>query len=503
VLDVQRLLVVGQKNDGTAISGEVYKDFFTNNAFYGLFGQDSQVTSMLLAVKDTIYVSPVYPAVYAIGISDAVGTAATGSISFTNDAESDGVIVFVAGSKKRNTYRLEVTKGDTAIDIATALEAAITASEFSLVTPLVTVSTVALTAVNSGTQGNHISLQYTSTVEGVAIALTEMSGGATNPSALVSIQNALIGTRYQTIVISKDLFDFEGIVSYIEGLFDVTYPILKDGMLLYGLTGTYMDMLSEVQTRNNKCINCVWERKVTDQLDHIGAVHLEMPAVYAAMIAAFRALKLTDGSDIRSFLSAPATSSDNYGGMHSATFPYAGTKMPLLEQAKVSLLASDQEILDAETYGASVFGNDAGSLDVVMGRMVTPHKTDSRGKENLSFKYLNNYDQQVTCREYIRYQIKEAFKQSRLTSGDIVTSPGKQFEMINKIKFKDLLMGVYDYLSSDVPLMVKGLAAKKVFSDSIVITVELETGTIRFYIKNPIVGQFRNCYGDIQLAFLK
>lgn len=131
--------------------------------------------------------------IWALPLADAAGaTAAAGSIAVTGTATASGTIpLYVAGI----TIPVAVAAGDAAAAVASNIATAINAAVAVPVTATATTGTVALTARNKGLVGNDIDIRvaYRGTAggeavpAGLALAVTAMSGGATNPSLTAAL----------------------------------------------------------------------------------------------------------------------------------------------------------------------------------------------------------------------------------------------------------------------------------------------------------------------------
>lgn len=159
------------------------------------FGRGSMLANMLRAA---INVDP-YMSLWAIALDDdAAGAQAAGSLAITGAATAAGTLVIYIGGQ---AVKVGVALGDTADTIATNTAAAITALtslDVTAVVDAVTTSQVNLTARHKGEAGNGIDVRLSyygeATPAGVAVAITAMSDGATNPD--ISDALAAIGADW-------------------------------------------------------------------------------------------------------------------------------------------------------------------------------------------------------------------------------------------------------------------------------------------------------------------
>lgn len=156
-----------------------------------LFGTGSMLHGMALAAfaQDTLTETWVMPVA-----DNGSGTAATGTIVVSGPATESGTIsLYIAG----RLVQVGVTSGDSANDIATAIEAAVDAmagADALPVTAGVSTNTVTLTARHKGTCGNDIDVRVNyqdgeETPAGVDLTITAMASGATNPTLTTAIAN--------------------------------------------------------------------------------------------------------------------------------------------------------------------------------------------------------------------------------------------------------------------------------------------------------------------------
>jgi len=186
--EVQRTLILGQKlAAGTAVNNTLEFVSRTDDA-KTLYGEGS-----ILARMHEIYrgIDP-FGEVWCVGIDDASGTQATGTIAFTGPATAAGTInLYIAGQK----IAVSVASGDSATVIGAAIAAAVNADGDLPVTAASVTGTVTFTARHDGTLGNDILLQLNyrglagneSLPAGVAATITAMASGATDPTLTAAI----------------------------------------------------------------------------------------------------------------------------------------------------------------------------------------------------------------------------------------------------------------------------------------------------------------------------
>ena len=152
--------------------------------------------------------SPVHLAVQAAYVSnpsidlsicvvDDSGSDATGTITYANNAGSNGTISLYIANRKID---VGVVKGDTPTDIATNTVTAISNDVNNLpVTAVSALGVVTLTAKFGGELGNEIPVAYDSTVLTTTVTVVQMSGGATAPSLSTAL-DAIEPANYDFII---------------------------------------------------------------------------------------------------------------------------------------------------------------------------------------------------------------------------------------------------------------------------------------------------------------
>lgn len=154
-------------------------------------GASSMLANMVAAYR----LNDSFGEVWYLPLADAAGAvAATGSIAFTASPTANGTLaLYIAGI----VVNVPVTASQATTSIATAVAAAINAIPNMPVTATVSTSTVTLTADNKGLCGNEIDirLNYRGTANGevtptgLAVTITAMSGGTTNPTLTTALGN--------------------------------------------------------------------------------------------------------------------------------------------------------------------------------------------------------------------------------------------------------------------------------------------------------------------------
>lgn len=193
----QRALLIGQ----TITTVPAVPTYVTTaDAAAAAFGAGSVIARMVAAYR----LNDSFGELWVLPMADAGGaTAATGTIAVTGPATASGTISLYIGGQ---LVQVGVASGDSATAIATAIGAAINALTSLPVTASVATSNVTLTAKNKGSVGNDIDVRHSfrgvqggeALPAGVALTVTPMSGGATDPS-LATLDATLGEVEYDFI----------------------------------------------------------------------------------------------------------------------------------------------------------------------------------------------------------------------------------------------------------------------------------------------------------------
>ncbi|GFK94423.1 hypothetical protein NNJEOMEG_02268 [Fundidesulfovibrio magnetotacticus] len=171
----QRVLIVAQGNSGCAQAPLTPVNVYSDAEAAELFGPGSQAHLMARAA----ITANAYLRLSVIGVADdAAGIAASCTATVTGQAAGLGVAGLTVGTQ---TVQIAVSLATTAAAIAQALADKINAHPSLPVTAGAVNGVITLTARNKGATGNLIPVSASSTVDGVAVVVTPMAGGATDP----------------------------------------------------------------------------------------------------------------------------------------------------------------------------------------------------------------------------------------------------------------------------------------------------------------------------------
>lgn len=489
-----RVLLIGQKNGGTATSGDLQEEFQNDNSWDTLFGADSQVSAMLRAYKkinlDT--------RVDAIGLDDnGSAVAATGTVVFSGTATEDGSFEVTIGSDTNHKFTVTVTNTDTATTVGGTLETVSNLDAKLPVTAANVIGTVTMTAVNGGTEANRIGLRVTGTVAGLTATISSpgMAGGLNDP-VLTTLFDVVGNERYQTIVYPFG-WGTTDLTAFLDPRFNVTNDVL-DGVGVLSTHDTFSNLKTIGDAENSQSLVILGAKSVSTST-YLGSSLFELDYVLASQFAAVRSLRLTEDASIADFVVADTTGGlDAFGGPAIASLPYFNSVVPNLPIVKPSLGFSRTEIESLLDSSISVIGSNRALNGVIMGEIVTEYKTDTAGNPDDSFKFLNFVDTSSQAREFFFNNLKKEYAQSRLTEGDLVANRS----MANEQSIRAFIVSLYQVLTGpDFVLLQAGPDAVRFFKLNLSVSVDLLTGKVTVVMKVPLVTQLRTIIATMQLAF--
>jgi len=201
-------LLVGQRlSSGTKAAGAIDQITSASQArtFYG-------AGSMLAAMAEAFLAENKINALNAISLDDdGAGASAAGDITLTGPATEAGTLGYLIANRR---LRVAVAVGDTATDIAAALETANNADDDRQVNGVPTAGVLDLTYRHKGEVGNQIDVRLDPDLEvpaGVTSVITALTGGTSNPSltpmitAIGETQFHVIATPYTDTTSLNDL----------------------------------------------------------------------------------------------------------------------------------------------------------------------------------------------------------------------------------------------------------------------------------------------------------
>ena len=486
----QKVLLVGQMISGTATPGALVTNIQNESSENDLFGRQSQLAEMVRAFKR---INPV-SRLDAIPLADnGSGVAATAAVTFTGTATASGTLYVSVGSSVNHRYQLDVSSGNTAATLATNLTALITADLSALMSAAAVSGACNLTALNDGTIANSYTIKVEGLVEGISVAITAPSAGATDPS-VTSVFDVIDGLRYQTIVMPVQ-YGTSTLGTLLTSRFNVDNDVL-DGIGVFTKIDTYANLVTLGGTLNNQSLIVLGNQTVSRTALKGGQI-VEFDFCISAEFAAVRALRLTLDQNISQYVLG-GESRDQFGGPALSTLPYFNTpfyNLPVIEQGDQF---TSLEIDALNAAGISVLLNNIANNQLIAGQIVTTYKTDAGGNPDLSYKYLNYVDTISNIREYMFNNAKSDFRQARLTQGDLV--PNRR--MFNQAGIEAVFDGYYLALSGpDFVLVQAGEGAMQYFKENRSASIDLSQGQVTMNMVVPIVTQLREILATLKISF--
>ncbi|MCW5761360.1 MAG: phage tail sheath subtilisin-like domain-containing protein [Phenylobacterium sp.] len=274
-----RALLIGSKlagGDAVANQPVIVSDAADGKSRFGL-------GSVLAAMVGAYRQNDPFGELWALPLSDAGGaTAATGKLSFTGPATAAGTLaLYIAGQKVAVT----VTGGMTAAQLATAVVAAISASNAADLPVTAVVDgdnayEVNLTARNGGATGNDIDLRLNHrgraggevTPAGIVVAITAMAGGGTNPTLTTALAN-LNDQPFEVIAMAyTDATSVTALANLLKdatGRWSWTVQLYGHGIIAY--RGTFGDLTTWGLAQNDPHMSALGVHDVPNPVWEIAA----------------------------------------------------------------------------------------------------------------------------------------------------------------------------------------------------------------------------------------
>jgi hypothetical protein len=488
----QKVLFVGQMvAAGTATAGALVENIGNSGEEDALFGATSMLAAMIRAARllNPVVIFDAIPLDDDGGATDSTGTLVVAGTT----ADAAGTLIVRVGSQRNHSYTIAIAATNTPTIVGDAIAAAITADANSPVTAANSTGTVTLTSVNAGTYCNDFGLSMEGAVPSLTFATTPMASGATDPT-LTGILDVVGTNRYQGIVWPY-ADDTTVVRTFLDARFNVTNDVL-DGVAFTAKTDSLANHLSTLGALNTQTLVTVAD-KLENESAYEGPSQLEIPAVKASQFAAIRALRLTDGQSISSFVTTTAPL-DQFGGAALASLPYFNTPMINLPVVPAGRGWTQTEIGQINDAGGTIFGSNRTNTNALVGQVYTTFKTDAAGNPDNTWKFLNTGDTGSNIREYYVNNYRATYGQSRLTSGN----PQRGRDQVNGPMIIALCEKLYQDLSGpDFTLTQEGEAAIQFYKDNLVVTLDLAAGSATVSMEVPIVTQLRSIQATIKISF--
>lgn len=498
----QKVLFVGEAN-GVIATDTLYENVPNSSTeIEALFGKGSVLSQMLISARE---INPVVQFDAITPVTDETNVASSATITITGtDADADGAVDIVLGSKRSGSFSVNYSATDTPTDVATAIAAYINLASnnigpglgFSATSAL---GVVTITATIEGVLHDETSLSASLSdadlgVTVVGFFTTSTGTGSPDTSSTLDV----IGEeRYQTIVWANQATAVTDLVPVVDARFNATDDV-QDGVAIIGKSGLFATVLADVNDNYNSQ-SVVYIAQLMETLtaeESTGIV--EFPWVIASQFAAIRSLRRQTGANISQFVISNNGALDSTGGPALSSKPYANTPMALLPVVPVGKGFISTEITQLNTAGATILGNNKSRSSVIMGQVVTTYKTDSAGDPDDSFKFLNYVDTSSTAREYFFNNLASRYAQSRLTDGNLIRGR----DMTNSENIRAVMVGFYQTLADvDYVIARKGEDVLQFFKENMTVSVDLLTGKASIAFSLPIVTQLREINAPMQLTF--
>jgi phage tail sheath gpL-like len=247
-----KILVIGQKLASGTIAALTPRRIVRGSDAIGYFGRGSMLAHGLAALR----LANDKTDVDAIALDDAAAaTAATGSITVGGAATSAGTIKLMISGR---SLAIGVAAADNPAAIAIKIAASVNGDLDGLVTAAILGPVVTLTARNKGTFGNDIDVSYNhyqdeSLPAGVTLAITAMTGGATNPD-VATIWAAIGDERYDFIIL-PDASAATLTSAELEMERRAGPSAAIDGLACAGYRGSFTQSVNFGETRNGKFVS--------------------------------------------------------------------------------------------------------------------------------------------------------------------------------------------------------------------------------------------------------
>lgn len=266
----QRVLLIAQHSNPKAGKLTALANIYSAADVAAAYGAGSQAHLMALAAIKAY----AYADLSLITVADnEAGVAATGSITITGTADTQGVLRVNIGNA--DTLTVGVAANATAATVAAAVKAAIDAETSLPVTATASEGLVTLTAKNKGTHGNHIRICASNTAEGITVAVKAMSGGDADADIGPAL-NAVIAEGHNLIAVGCT--DEANLLKLRTHLETVSAPEEKRWALgIYGQTGALAQTTTQAGRLNSGYLYSAWYRKTP-------SLPCELAAAFAAVV---------------------------------------------------------------------------------------------------------------------------------------------------------------------------------------------------------------------------
>ncbi len=498
----QKVLFVGQKvTAGSAPDGVLVTNVGNEGEEDALFGPNSQLAGAIRAFRKINGVNRVD----AIPLDDD-GSGVPRVVDFTilGTATAAGTVTVTVASEENHKFVVPIADTDTATAIGAAITAAVNAD---LDVPFLcsdAVGAVTLTADNDGTVANDLGVQVDIDAAGITLSVdvTETTPGSVDPTLTGVLDVAT--ERYQGV--NWPYRDEAALVAFLGPRFNPTNAIL-DGVGFSPLVDTLANITDGstgvLDVLNDQSLVYFCDQQETEasgsasKSSYLGPAQNEAGYVKTAYFLAIRALRLTTGENIGSFVTSSA-SRDQIGGVALASLPYFNTPIAQLPLVAAGRGWTDSEIETIFDAGGTVLGVNTGGTGALVGEVVTTYKTDAASNPDPTFQFLNYVDTESNIREYRFNNAKARFAQSRLTEGAVARNRDMANAVVIRAFFEQLFK---DTGGVDFVLTQSGDVADAFYKANLDVTLDLATGTVTVTDLTPIITQLREITMTMKVAF--
>lgn len=487
----QRVLLVGQMLSGTATAGVVSSECPDSaTEINALFGAKSHIAMLARAFKaiNKATVLDILPLA-----DNGAGTAASATITAaTGTATADATIEVWAIHKDQYRVTVDIASGDDQDAVAAAIDAALSAAETNW--PFTTTSStnvVTITAGNKGTLYNGAPVGIEGTIPGVALTLTAFASGATDPTTISTALSAAGNVRYQTVGWPWK-WSNASLKTFLNDRFNDEFRVM-DGVGVQAKIDTYAN-LNGGPSENSQSIVIIADNLISGS-SRKGSSVMAHGDWITATFCAIRALRLTADASLTDILATVAPK-DQFGGSALSSLPYQNTLMPNLPIPLPEDELTLTQLADLTDDGYTTLGANQAYNAVILGQAITTYKTNTAGDPDTSFRFLNTVDTSSAIREYNVVNLKARYAQTRLTTGDLIAGR----DMANEASIRAFCKSLYQDLA-ELAIVEAGATAEKDFTQNLIVSVSVSTGTVTINMAPLQVGQIRTILGTIAVKF--
>lgn len=480
----QSILFVGQKTSGTATPGALTKNVGVSGEENTLFGKTSFLSAGIRAFRDI----NTDTRVDAIALDDELGTASTGTIVVSGTADETGTIKVSVQSVFSSTFTISIAVGNTNIQVAALIDAAVSARDDLILTSGVSTDTVTFTCAHDGTIGNNIIIKTEGSVSGISLVTTAMAGGGDDPD-LTNLFDVVGEIRYQSICYPSH-YSLTELKTFLDSRFNFQNKVL-DGISILSITDASISSLkSQSVTLDSESI-CILPNKDFDTNEFRGGGLGELDYVLQAKILAIRALRLTENAVVSQFVSGSTLNARSTGGVQFATIPYQNTPIPGVSIVDTATWWNSAEQKDFNDNAVSVIGNNPNETSIILGQMKTTYQDADK-----VFSFLNAVDGSSAAREYFVNNNRQRYAQTQLTQGDIIGGA----PMANEKSIKLFQVDLYDDLAR-LTIVPAGVNSDKFFRQNLTVDIDFNTGDVTIDAKLPLIVGLRQIIGTLRVTF--